>query len=91
MVKKGRVVDKHRNPTSARKGIKGIGVNRLESGKRYKVDINKEKLDLVWWKWGERDDVLVEQGDRAWNLSEVAKSEGDLIWQVGEGVEFKIL
>ncbi|KAL8757090.1 MAG: hypothetical protein Q9184_004309 [Pyrenodesmia sp. 2 TL-2023] len=91
VVKKGRVLDEHGNPTSSRRGTKGIGVDGLESGKRYKVDINQEKLGPVWWKWGERDDILVEPGDRDWSLSLLEKSTGDITWQVGEGVEFEIL
>ncbi|KAL8911218.1 MAG: hypothetical protein Q9171_003565 [Xanthocarpia ochracea] len=91
VVKKGRVVDEHGNPTSARRGTKGIGVDGLKSGKRYKVDADREKLGTVWWKWGERHNILVEPGNRNWNLSEVEKSQGVVIWQIGGGMEFEIL
>ena len=91
VVKKGLVVDEHGNPTSARRGTRGSGVDGLESGKRYKVGVHSDQLSEVWWKWGERDEIMVEQGDRAWNLSEVVEGQGDIAWQVGEEVEFEVL
>lgn len=91
VVEKGWVVDERGNPTNARRGIKGIGVDGLESGKRYRVDVNSVKLRTVWWKWGERDEIMVDEGDWGWNLSELEKGEGDAEWDVGEGVEFEIL
>ncbi|KAL8916909.1 MAG: hypothetical protein Q9208_008273 [Pyrenodesmia sp. 3 TL-2023] len=90
-VKKARALDAHRNPRNARRGTRGVGVDGLESGKRYKVEINSEKLESVWWKWGERDDILVEPGDSAWPLYAIERSEGNVVFQVGDGVEFEIL
>ncbi|KAL9059831.1 MAG: hypothetical protein Q9206_001292 [Seirophora lacunosa] len=91
VVEKGQVVDENGDPTGARCGTRGSGVNGLESGKRYKVDVNRKKLGSVWWKWCEKEDVLVEPGDRRWNLFEVESGEGEVRWEIGDGVEFEVV
>ncbi|KAL8943904.1 MAG: hypothetical protein Q9216_000798 [Gyalolechia sp. 2 TL-2023] len=92
VVEKGWIPDKDGNPTSSRMGTKGSGVNGLESGKRYRVDVNLEKLRKTWWIWGTRDDVLVDERSLEWNLSELKRGEGELqLAGKVEGVEFEIL
>ncbi|KAI4190290.1 MAG: hypothetical protein L6R41_000903 [Letrouitia leprolyta] len=82
-VEKGWIPDRDGNPKSWRMGPKGTGVDGLESGKRYGVDVNMEKLKGVWWQWGERDDILVEGGGAsgtAWRLEDAEKGKGEVQW-----------
>ena len=73
VVRRGRVLDEYGNLTSARSGTIGNGVNGLKSGKRYRVEVNRDMLDGIWWKWGEREEIMVERGDREWSLDGVVQ------------------
>lgn len=95
VVEEGWIPDENGNPTSWRMGTKGTGVNGLESGKRYRVDVNMENLKEIWWQWGERDDILIEGGGApgtAWRLQDAERGTGEVEW-VGEvlGVEFDVV
>lgn len=67
------MLDEYGNLTSARSGTIGNGVNGLKSGKRYRVEVNRDMLDGIWWKWGEREEIMVERGDREWSLDGVVQ------------------
>lgn len=76
-----------------RRSVRGCGVDGLESGRRYRVDVEKQAIERCWWRYGTKEDVMVEEGSREWNLSELEPGEGEL--EVVEGevawVEFQVL
>ncbi|KAL8670798.1 MAG: hypothetical protein Q9168_004678 [Polycauliona sp. 1 TL-2023] len=39
-----------------------MGVDGLEPGRRYRLD-PQQITSRVWWRWGTKDDVLVDEGD----------------------------
>lgn len=40
----------------------GCGVDGLERGHHYKVDVARGGLMGIWWRWGTKEEILVEQG-----------------------------
>lgn len=91
VVVKGWDVDGEGREIRVRRSTRGCGVDGLESGHTYRVDVKREAMEGIWWRWGEKEDFLVEEGSLDWNLSAL-KPEGMGV-RVGEieGVEFKIL
>ncbi|KAL8712687.1 MAG: hypothetical protein Q9220_003219 [cf. Caloplaca sp. 1 TL-2023] len=49
-----------RGKTSPRRSTRVRGVDGLEAGHRYRLDVSEEGLQLGWWKWGTKDDILVD-------------------------------
>ena len=92
MVEKGWEIDEETGKERRiRRSICGCGVDGLESGHRYRVDVERKAIEEVWWRYGTKEDVMVDQGSHDWNLSEVKREEGNLE-VVGEisGVEFEV-
>lgn len=93
MVERGWEIDEETGKEKkTRRSVLGCGVDGLESGHRYRVDVDREDIEGVWWRHGTKEDVMVEKGSRGRNLSEVEPEEGTLE-VVGEivGVEFEVL
>lgn len=76
-----------------KRSVQGCGVDGLESGHRYRVNVEREAIEGVWWRYGSKDDVMVEEGSRKWNLAEIEPGEGKLevIEKEISGVEFEVL
>lgn len=94
MVEKGREIDEETGKErTTRRSVRGSGVDGLESGHRYRVDVEREAIEGVWWRYGTKEDVMVEKGDRGWNLNEAGPEEGKLEVLEAEilGVEFEVL
>lgn len=94
MVEKGWEIDEETGKERrTRRSVHGCGVDGLESGHRYRVDVDREAIEGVWWRYGTKEDVMVEEGSRDWNLSELEPGEGKLEVVGGEipGVEFEVL
>lgn len=90
VVERGWELDDEGNEMKVRRSTQGCGVDGLECGHRYRADIEKARLESVWWRWGEKDEMLVEQGSQDWNLSVLPPEQAQL--EVGDidGVEFSI-
>ncbi len=94
VVEKGWEIDEETGKEKrTRRSVQGCGVDGLESGHRYRVDVEREAIEGAWWRDGTKEDVMVEEGSREWNLSEVEPGEGTLEVVGGEipGVEFEVL
>ncbi|KAL8899343.1 MAG: hypothetical protein Q9207_006255, partial [Kuettlingeria erythrocarpa] len=74
----------------ARRSVSACGVDGLEPGHRYRVDVAKASLMSFWWIWGTKEDVLVDPGSREWGLYNVQAEETPLEIEGIEGVEFEI-
>lgn len=74
----------------ARRSVFACGVDGLESGHRYRVDVGKASLMSFWWVWGTKEDVLVEPGSRDWGLDTIQAEETPLEIEGIEGVDFEI-
>ncbi len=75
----------------ARRSVFACGVDGLEPGHRYRVDVAKAGLMSFWWVWGTKEDVLVDAGSRDWGLDSVQVEETplEIVGEI-EGVEFEI-
>ena len=90
IVERGWMLDEQGNELKIRQSTQGCGVDGLESGHRYKVDVARGGLMGAWWRCGTKEDILVDQGSLDWNLSSLSPEPIPL--EVGEidGVEFSI-
>lgn len=94
VVEKGLEIDEETGKEkNSRRSVRGCGVDGLESGHRYRVDVEREAIEGVWWRYGTKEDVMVEKGDRGWNLNEAGPEKGKLEVSEAEipGVEFEVL
>lgn len=91
VVEKGWELDERGKEMGVRRSTKGCGVDGLERGHRYKVDVKREVVEGIWWWWGDKEEVLVEKGSKDWNLAGLERGGGTL--EVGEieGVEFEVV
>jgi len=82
------VRDENGNELKIRRPTTGCGVDGLEGGHQYKVDVTRGPLtDIRWW-WGTKDEVMVNPGDLDWNIlpgEQTPLNVGPI-----EGVEFKV-
>lgn len=80
--------EKEGNELKIRRSSKGCGVDGLEGGHRYRVNVMRGSLMGVTWWWGTKEEVMVDPGALTWNLL-----PGEQSWlDVGriEGVEFSV-
>ena len=95
VVERGREIDEVTGEVKegTRRSVAGCGVDGLESGHRYRVDVDREAIEGVWWRYGTKEDVIVDKGSRMRNLWEIERGEGNLEVVGGEipGVEFQVL
>lgn len=86
----GWVLDERGRKTGARRSTDAFGVDRLERGHRYKVDVKREGIEGIWWWWGDKEEAMVEKGSKDWNLK-LELSGGELEFEEIEGVEFEVV
>ena len=91
LVERGWDVDDEGRETRVRRSTMGRGVDGLEREHSYRVDVRKEAIEGMWWRWGKKRDFLVEEGNLMWNLSELKPEEVTVKVGEIEGVEFRIL
>ena len=66
-------------------------VGGLESGDRYRADVTQGSLMEIWWRWGTREEIMIEPGSLRRNLTKLASEQAPLgIGQEIEGVEFSV-
>lgn len=89
-MERGWELDEQGNERKIRRSIQGCGVDGLESGHHYRVDVSREKLMDIWWRWGIKDDMLVEEESLDWNLSSFPQEQALLEVENIDGVEFSV-
>ena len=90
VVQRGWELDEQGNEMKIRRGTSGCGVDGLESGHCYRVDVAKGSLMGIWWRWGVKEDILVEAGSLHWNLTELASEQTPLEIRDIKGLEFSV-
>lgn len=90
IVEKGWELDEQGNERKIRRSTQGCGVDGLESGHTYRVDVARDKLMGLWWRWGTKEEILVDHSSRDWNLSSLQQEQSPLEVEHIEGVEFSV-
>lgn len=90
VVERGWELDEQGNERKVRRSTKACGVDGLESGHRYRVDVARGELMGIWWRWGTKDDVLVDEGSLDWNLTSFPPEQAPLEIEPINGVEFRV-
>ena len=92
VAERGWEVDDEGNEMKVRRSIYALGVDGLEPGHSYRLDVKRMGLEGIWWRWGTKEDYLVDpdtQGaGRMWASGD---SENDvLVFEPIEGIEFSV-
>lgn len=88
VVERGWELDEHGNEKKIRRSIHAQGVDGLEPGHRYRLDVKPGDLQGMWWRWGRKEDFLVDpdSSDRMWSADQ--SEQGALEFEPIEGIEF---
>jgi hypothetical protein len=92
IVERGWELDEQGNELKIRRSTKGCGVDGLEAGHRYRVDVARGALMGLWWRWGTKDDgdILVDPGSTDWDLTSLSPEQAPLEVGLIDGVEFDV-
>lgn len=75
-----------------RESVHASGVDGLEPGHRYRLEVKREGLEGMWWRWGTKEDFLVDANSpeerRMWSADQSEKSPLD--FEPIEGIEFSV-
>lgn len=75
---------------TARRSQFACGVDGIEPGHRYQVKVAKGPLMSFWWRWGTKEDVLVEPRSQGWPLYSLESEEGVVEVDEINDVEFTV-
>lgn len=90
VVERGWELDENGKEMNIRRSVHAQGVDGLEAGHRYRLDVAPGSLRVLWWRWGTKEEVLVDQGSPERMLSQVQSEEPELECEEIEGVEFGV-
>lgn len=90
VVERGWELDEQGNERKVRRSTQACGVDGLESGHRYSVDVCGKKLMGIWWRWGTKDDVMVDERSLDWDWSSFPPEQAPLEIEEIDGVEFSV-
>lgn len=88
VVERGWMRDKDGKELKIRRSKHGCGVDGLEGGHRYRVDVARGELMGIRWWWGTKEEIIVEPGGVDWNI--LPGEETPLDFGPIEGVEFDV-
>lgn len=88
VVERGWERDKEGKEMRIRRSTAGCGVDGLEGGHQYRVDIIRGPLMGITWWWGTKEEVMIDQVGPGWNILPGEDTPLD----IGpiEGVEFNV-
>ena len=90
IVERGWELDEDGKEMKIRRSVHAHGVDGLEPGHRYRLDVAPESLQGLWWRWGTKEEVLVDQSNPKCMLSQVQSEEAELEFEEIEGAEFGV-
>ena len=91
IVERGWELDEQGNERKIRRSTKGCGVDGLEGSRPcYKVDVSRGSLMGVWWRWGTKEEMLVDSGATEWTLSSLPAEQTPLEIEQIAGAQFSI-
>ena len=90
VVERGWELDQDGKEMKIRRSVHAQGVDGLEPGHRYRLDVAPGNLRRLWWRWGTKEEVLVNRGSPECMLSQVQSEEAELEFEGIDGVEFGV-
>ncbi|KAL8805551.1 MAG: hypothetical protein Q9200_005391 [Gallowayella weberi] len=84
------VLDENGNEITARRSKLAQGVDGLEAGHRYRLDVAPEGFNNVWWRWGTKEENLMERGSAGCMLHWEDSEKAALVFKAIEGIEFSV-
>lgn len=87
-MERGWELDAEGKERGVRRSTRPCGVDGLQEGRRYRVNLAREQVEGARWWWGTKDDVMVDKGTLLWNL--LPGEKGGLEVGLIEGVEFYV-
>ena len=92
VAQRGWVLDDEGNERKIRRSVHARGVDGLEPGHRYRLDVKRGELWGMWWRWGTKEGFLVDAdsppGQRMWSPDQSEQSPLD--FKPIEGIEFSV-
>lgn len=92
VAERGWELDSEGKEMKTRRSVHAHGVDGLEPGHRYRLDVKRVELYGMWWRWGSREEYLVDpdtQGaDRMWSPKHSEQSP--LEFAPIEGIDFSV-
>ena len=88
VAERGWELDEQGNEMKIRRSVHAQGVDGLQPGHRYRLDVKAGALQGMWWRWGTKEDFLVnpDSSDRMWSADQ--SEQGALEFEPIEGLEF---
>ncbi|KAL8678017.1 MAG: hypothetical protein Q9224_005729 [Gallowayella concinna] len=90
IVQRGVVLDENGNETTARRSKLAQGVDGLEAGHRYRLDVASGGFHNVWWRWGTKEENLMEPDSADRMLRQEQSEKATLVFTAIEGIEFSV-
>jgi len=90
VIERGWELDENGKEMKIRRSVHAQGVDGLEVGHRYRLDVVPEKLEGLWWRWGTKDEVLVDRGSPDCMLSRKQSEQVALNFDPIVGIEFNV-
>ncbi|KAK4198321.1 hypothetical protein QBC40DRAFT_284041 [Triangularia verruculosa] len=88
IAEKGWEVDEDGKERRIRRSVQPTGVDGLEPGWEYKVGLDRESLEGMWWAAVEKEEILVEDGAEGRYVQDYGEwiKDGGVEWVVEEGI-----
>lgn len=90
VVERGLLLDENGKEMNIRRSMFAQGVDGLEVGHRYRLDVVPEKLEGLWWRWGTKNEVLVDRGSPGCMLFPEQSEQVALKFEPIAGIEFNV-
>ena len=90
IVERGWELDEQGNEQKIRRSTTACGVDGLEAGHRYRVGVASGPLMGLWWKWGTKEEILVESGSLHRDFTQLEREQIPLEVGKVDGVEFSV-
>jgi len=90
VIEGGWVLDENGKEMKVRRSVYAQGVDGLEVGHRYRLDVVPEKLQGLWWRWGTKDEVLVDERNPDRMLFPEQSEQVALDFGPIDGIEFNV-
>lgn len=84
------MLDENGKEMKVRRSVYAQGVDGLEVGHRYRLDVVPEKLQGLWWRWGTKDEVLVDERNPDRMLFPEQSEQVALEFGPIDGIEFNV-